>query len=157
MQSKTRREFLKGGAALAAGSAVFRASHAFASPDVVTLKTTPLSQFDYKDVQLLDGPMLEQFRHNHSLFLNLNEDSMLKPFRQLSGLPAPGEDGAARRVEGGQWRAGGRAGVPVGSLGLRRRWEVVNSPSPLAHSCSSWRQMTSVAAAIRQANSSAER
>jgi hypothetical protein len=36
--------------------------------------------------------MLEQFRYNHSLFLNLNEDSLLKPFRQLSGLPAPGED-----------------------------------------------------------------
>ncbi len=92
MENKTRREFLKGGAALAAGSAVFRASYALASPEVATLKTTPLSQFEYKDVQLLDGPMLEQFKHNHSLFLNLNEDSMLKPFRQLSGLPAPGED-----------------------------------------------------------------
>jgi hypothetical protein len=36
--------------------------------------------------------MLVQFRHNHQLFLDLNEDSLLKPFRQLSGLPAPGED-----------------------------------------------------------------
>ena len=53
---------------------------------------TPLTQFDYKDVQLLDGPMLVQFQQNHALFLNLNEDSILKPFRQLSGLPAPGED-----------------------------------------------------------------
>ena len=45
-----------------------------------------------RQVQLLDGPMLVQFQHNHALFLNLNEDSLLKPFRQLTGLPAPGED-----------------------------------------------------------------
>ncbi len=36
--------------------------------------------------------MLEQFRQNHSLFLSLNEDSLLKPFRQLGGQAAPGED-----------------------------------------------------------------
>ncbi len=36
--------------------------------------------------------MLVQFRQNHSLFLSLNEDSLLKPFRQLAGQPAPGED-----------------------------------------------------------------
>ena len=54
--------------------------------------TTPLTQFGYGDVQLLDGPMLVQFRQNHSLFLSLNEDSLLKPFRQLAGQPAPGED-----------------------------------------------------------------
>jgi hypothetical protein len=36
--------------------------------------------------------MLVQFQQNHKLFLEMNEDSMLKSFRQLSGLPAPGED-----------------------------------------------------------------
>ena len=36
--------------------------------------------------------MLEQFKQNHALFLNLNEDSLLKPFRQLAGQTAPGED-----------------------------------------------------------------
>src|SRR5580704_12158247 len=89
MQKTTRRIFLKRSAALAAGSAVLRDVHAL---ETLKTATTPLSQFDYRDVQLLDGPMLEQFRNNHSLFLNLNEDSLLKPFRQLSGLPAPGED-----------------------------------------------------------------
>ncbi|HEV2273364.1 MAG TPA: beta-L-arabinofuranosidase domain-containing protein, partial [Acidobacteriaceae bacterium] len=49
-------------------------------------------QFDYADVKLLDGPMLEQFRTNHAFFLALNEDALLKPFRQAAGLPAPGED-----------------------------------------------------------------
>ncbi len=91
MQKPTRRSFLKASAALAAGTAVLRNARAFDTAAPATA-TTPLTQFAYQDVQLLDGPMLTQFRHNHALFLNLNEDSMLKPFRQLSGLPAPGED-----------------------------------------------------------------
>jgi DUF1680 family protein len=92
MPGKTRREFLKNSAALAASMAVLRNAHALNSLAAVTTTAAPLSQFDYQDVQLLDGPMLVQFQHNHELFLKLNEDSMLKPFRQLSGLPAPGED-----------------------------------------------------------------
>jgi hypothetical protein len=92
MPNPTRRAFLKSSAALAASTAVLRNAHALAAPNAVTTTATPLTQFDYKDVQLLDGPMLVQFQQNHALFLNLNEDSMLKPFRQLSGLPAPGED-----------------------------------------------------------------
>jgi uncharacterized protein len=92
MPGKTRRDFLKNSAALAASMAVLRNAHALNSLAAVTTTATPLSQFDYQDVQLLDGPMLVQFQHNHELFLKLNEDSMLKPFRQLSGLPAPGED-----------------------------------------------------------------
>lgn len=92
MTKPTRRTFLKRGAALAAGSAVLRNASAFASPIADSTAATPLIQFEYRDVQLLDGPLLEQFRQNHELFLNLNEDSLLKPFRQLSGMPAPGED-----------------------------------------------------------------
>ena len=92
MPKPSRRAFLKTSAALAAGSAVLRNAQAFAAPAAITTTATPLTQFDYKDVQLLDGPMLVQFQQNHALFLSLNEDSMLKPFRQLSGMPAPGED-----------------------------------------------------------------
>ncbi|WP_348269381.1 glycoside hydrolase family 127 protein [Edaphobacter paludis] len=92
MPKPTRRTFLKSSAALAAGAAVLRSTPAFAASAAAMTSATPLTQFEYQDVQLLDGPMLEQFRHNHQLFLNLNEDSLLKPFRQLSGLPAPGED-----------------------------------------------------------------
>jgi Uncharacterized protein conserved in bacteria len=92
MTKPTRRAFLRSGAALAAGTAVLRNASAFAEPMAAGAAATPLTQFEYQDVQLLDGPMLVQFRQNHQLFLNLNEDSLLKPFRQLSGLPAPGED-----------------------------------------------------------------
>ncbi|WP_263384853.1 glycoside hydrolase family 127 protein [Granulicella arctica] len=92
MQKTSRRAFVRGSAALAAATAVLRDAHAFQAAGVMAKPSTPLMQFDYKDVRLLDGPMLIQFQHNHQLFLNLNEDSLLKPFRQLSGLPAPGED-----------------------------------------------------------------
>jgi DUF1680 family protein len=87
----SRRKLLKQGAALAAGTAVMRSAAGLVTTPEPS-GATKLSQFDYADVQLLEGPMLDQFQHNHSLFLNLNEDSMLKPFRQLAGLPAPGED-----------------------------------------------------------------
>jgi DUF1680 family protein len=86
--SPTRRRFLQTTAALSA-AAVFSSRRAFSLPAVPGL---PFTQFDYAQVQLLEGPMLDQFEHNHRLFLNLNEDSLLKPFRQLTGQPAPGED-----------------------------------------------------------------
>ena len=94
MKHNSRRHFLKASAALAAGTAVLRGTPVFALTDkpIVTLVPTQLMQFAYADVQLLDGPMLEQFHHNVDLFLNLPDDNLLKPFRQLAGQPAPGED-----------------------------------------------------------------
>ncbi|HEY1801037.1 MAG TPA: beta-L-arabinofuranosidase domain-containing protein [Terriglobales bacterium] len=52
----------------------------------------PLSVFNYSQVQLLNGPLREQFDHNHDLFLHLDEDALLKPFREREGMPAPGPD-----------------------------------------------------------------
>ena len=92
MEDKSRRAFLRSSAALAAGTAVLRGTGAWAVPAPAAQASARLSQFEYADVQLLDGPMLEQFRHNHELFLNLSDESLLKPFRQLAGQPAPGED-----------------------------------------------------------------
>ena len=43
-------------------------------------------------MKLLDGPLKKQFDENHALFMNLDDDRMLKVFRQVAGLPAPGED-----------------------------------------------------------------
>lgn len=47
---------------------------------------------DYGAVTLLDGPMREQFRAQHATLLAMDEDALLKPFRQAAGLAAPGED-----------------------------------------------------------------
>jgi hypothetical protein len=87
----SRRTFLKDGTAVAGLSLLAR--RAFTQPaDSAKDAPTKLSQFSYRDVQLLDGPMLDQFNANHSFFLALNEDSLLKPFREGAGLPAPGQD-----------------------------------------------------------------
>lgn len=83
---------MKGGAALAAGMAVLRSSDLVAEAGTAHTAADRLSQFAYGDVQLLDGPMLDQFLNNVSLFMSLPDDDLLKPFRQLAGLPAPGED-----------------------------------------------------------------
>ena len=90
MTNISRRSFLQAAAGASAGFAVSPSVSAAASP--VLSGRTRLSQFDYSEVQLLDGPMLEQFRANHAFFLGLSEDSLLQPFRQKAGLPAPGEE-----------------------------------------------------------------
>lgn len=90
MYSLSRRSFVAGSLA-AAGAAVLSRPGLSSVPSTQPA-TTELTQFDYGAVQLLEGPMLEQFRANHAYFLALNEDSLLKPFRQKAGLPAPGEE-----------------------------------------------------------------
>jgi hypothetical protein len=87
MKNRNRRDFLKASATFAAGTAVLKGNALWASSNapVSPPASTRLSQFEYADVQLLDGPMLEQFHQNVTLFLNLNDDSLLKPFRQLAG------------------------------------------------------------------------
>ncbi len=52
----------------------------------------PLAQFDYGDVALASGIQEKQLEETHALLMELSEDSMLKPLRQMSGQPAPGED-----------------------------------------------------------------
>lgn len=86
----TRRSFLRSSAALAAASAVRLPVLAQATGSEKGAKQ--LSQFHYAEVELLEGPMLDQFQANHRFFLALDEDALLKPFRQRAGLPAPGPD-----------------------------------------------------------------
>jgi hypothetical protein len=46
----------------------------------------------YADVTILDGPLREQFRAQHATLLAMDEDALLKPYREAAGLPAPGVD-----------------------------------------------------------------
>jgi DUF1680 family protein len=87
----SRRQFLQS-SAIAAGSAAILRSPAWSSPSAQVAFTPKLSVLDYPQVQLLDGPLRVQFDRNHDLFLHLNEDAMLKPFRHRLGKPAPGPD-----------------------------------------------------------------
>src|SRR6266498_198223 len=92
MKYPSRRQFLKTSAAAAGAAITMRTRPAWARPSAPLSVTPPLSLFAYSDVQLLEGPFREQFERNHDLFLHLDEDAMLKPFRQREGMPAPGPD-----------------------------------------------------------------
>lgn len=59
MKDTTRRDFLRKSAALAAVSAAVGNPRALAFDGSKEPRPTQLSQFDYADVQLFEGPMLE--------------------------------------------------------------------------------------------------
>jgi len=95
MTKKTsRRQFLATAAATTGAALAVRSIPAWARPAAqAQVAITPqLSVFGYSQVQLLDGPFRRQFDQNHDLFLHLDEDAMLKPFRQRVGMAAPGPD-----------------------------------------------------------------
>ena len=83
----SRREFLKTAGAMAAASVLpSRVSKADGA------SSAPLQQFGYNEVELLEGPIRQQFDTNHSFYGAMDEDALLKPFRERAGVPAPGED-----------------------------------------------------------------
>lgn len=89
----SRRTFLKAATVASAASLAARVvpARATAAQGTIAVKTS-LATFAYSDVELFDGPMKRQFEENHARFLNLDDDRLLKVFRQVAGLPAPGED-----------------------------------------------------------------
>ena len=60
-------------------------------PDT-TASPQPLEQFDYSDVVLTSELHEMQLEETHTVLMGLSDDSLLKPFRQMSGQPAPGDD-----------------------------------------------------------------
>jgi len=89
----SRRSFLKTASATTAAVYVSRSVPAWAASDRGSVAIqTPLNTFAYSEVELFDSPLKRQFEENHARFLNLDDDRLLKVFRQVAGLPAPGED-----------------------------------------------------------------
>ncbi|MEJ2008440.1 MAG: glycoside hydrolase family 127 protein [Acidobacteriota bacterium] len=83
--SISRRSFLTGiGSAAAIG---FAGRSAFGRAGDRRRK---LWQFDYSQVKLTGGPLKTQFDRIHAAYLALNNDSLLKVYRERAGLPAPG-------------------------------------------------------------------
>ncbi len=82
-----RRKFLENSAAAVAG-----AWGAPLFPAGASTSPGPLAVFAYGDVELLSSPLKRQFEYHHDLFLNLDDDRLLKVFRQKAGMPAPGAD-----------------------------------------------------------------
>ena len=87
----TRREFLQRSALLSAAIAV-PSCRLFAAPPRADTPIRPLQQFGYGDVTLNSALHEQQLQNTHAILMNLGEDGLLKPFRQMGGLPAPGED-----------------------------------------------------------------
>jgi len=94
-----RRRFLRAGMAGTAALAGLPLPGGGAGRDGETLTeqlpaplAAPLSEFGYGDVSLASPAHEEQLRNTHAVLMSLSEDSLLKPFRQMSDLPAPGED-----------------------------------------------------------------
>ena len=52
----------------------------------------PLSEFGYGDVTLSDELAESQFTDTLAVLMEISDDSLLKPFRQMAGQPAPGVD-----------------------------------------------------------------
>jgi hypothetical protein len=86
----SRRQFLQAGAMTMAASGVSVTSLAAWSADLPF--SHPLAEFGYTDVSIASAAHESQLMNTHSVLMALSEDSLLKPFRQMSGMLAPGED-----------------------------------------------------------------
>src|SRR5580700_5556607 len=86
----SRRDFLKGaGAALAIGNFVRRSPAISAQPNPPKMF---MSECDYADVRLTGGPFKDHYDRILASYLALDNDRLLKVYRQRAGLPAPGDD-----------------------------------------------------------------
>lgn len=81
----SRRKFLATAAAAAIASPAlgFATEPAHPSPDL-------LQEFGLGSVQLTGGPLKRQYDRVHASYLALDNDRLLRPYRERGGLPAPG-------------------------------------------------------------------
>jgi uncharacterized protein len=93
----SRRRFLQS-VALASGASVLpglrksalalRSGSAASDP----IPSGPLEEFSYGDVALNSAVHEQQLQQTQAVLMELSDDSLLKPFRQMIGQPAPGAD-----------------------------------------------------------------
>ena len=99
----SRREFMAGAAAAVLASKV--TPLATAQP----AQRSPLEEFDYGQARLTGGPLKQQYDRVHTAYLALDNDRLLKVYREGAGMAAPGA------AMGGWYDANGF--VPGHSLG----------------------------------------
>jgi uncharacterized protein len=92
VRSISRRKFLESATLSVAGAAIIPLKSNFNLSAAATLIAAPLQEFGYDQVALTSELHEAQLQHCVSVLLGLNEDSLLKPMRQMGGQPAPGED-----------------------------------------------------------------
>lgn len=96
---QSRRHFIGGSCAVLASACTSQHSTTRQAPVTAQLqyvkkiKEEPsLQLLPYRQVQLEKGLLLEQFEQQIQLYQNMDDDALLKPFRQRAGMPAPGVD-----------------------------------------------------------------
>jgi uncharacterized protein len=86
----SRREFIRSASVIVAGSVV-PARRLLGNGTGPTLLKA-LNQFDYGQVTIQSELHERQLEQAIAVLMGLNEDSLLRPFRQMCGQPAPGDD-----------------------------------------------------------------
>jgi uncharacterized protein len=84
----SRRTFAQSSSLAIAGAVT---SH-FKFPVAVETPPKSLKEFGYGHVTLTSELHERQLHETHAVLMELSEDSLLKPFRQMAGQPAPGTD-----------------------------------------------------------------
>ncbi len=88
--TRSRRSFLKSTSLALAGAANSRLW--FPSLTSAAPAQRPLDEFTYAEVALASELHERHFRESQAVLMSLSDDSLLKPIRQMSGAPAPGDD-----------------------------------------------------------------
>lgn len=84
----TRRQFAK----LSAGALASITSRRFPLAQAAVKSLAPLDEVRYGDVVITSPLHHSQLAGTHELLMSLSEDSLLRPFRQMAGQAAPGDD-----------------------------------------------------------------
>ena len=90
--SVTRRTFLESATLSVAGAAIIPLSSKFSFAGTAAATVAPLDEFEYGQIAVTSELHQAQLQHCVSVLMGLNEDSLLKPMRQMGGQPAPGVD-----------------------------------------------------------------
>jgi uncharacterized protein len=91
-RSITRRKFLESATLSVAGAAAFPLKSKFSFAENSAPTVAPLDEFEYGQVAVTSEIHHAQLEHCVSVLMGLNEDSLMKPMRQMGGQPAPGAD-----------------------------------------------------------------
>jgi len=106
----TRRKFLQGSAAVLSHSLLGHSAGFASTPTSNSASSREvLREFPFGAVTITGGPFKQQYDNIHASYLALDNDRLLKVYRQRAGIPAPGPD------MGGWYDADGF--VPGHSLG----------------------------------------
>ena len=86
----SRRKFVQTASIVAAAAAFpsFHIPRAWADQ----ASSRPLAEFGYGDVTITSELHERQLHETHKVLMGLNEDGLMKPFREMIGQPAPGPD-----------------------------------------------------------------